>query len=171
MKKKIVRLKNRLVERLSTIDESLINFLENFDRLIHLFLAIVIVIVSVAIFTWFVHDFIGLLKNIAEFKRNISGSALRLFGIAILLWPLSGLLRAEINLIRGEKISLTIFIDTAIAGTIRSILILNAEGEEFKETYFYIISLLVFVIARLIVIYTERLEKTPIETKGEKNGN
>lgn len=168
MKKRIIRIKNKVVEKLSNIDNTLIGFLENFDRLIHLFLAVLIVIVSLAIFAWFVHDFIGLVKNIIEFKKNISGSALRLFGTAILLWPLSSLLKAEINLIKGEKISLNLFIDTAIAGTIRSVLISTAEGEELKETYYYIVALFVFALVRLIVVYTERLEKSP----GEKgNGD
>ncbi|WP_297889932.1 phosphate-starvation-inducible PsiE family protein [Sulfurihydrogenibium sp.] len=168
MKKRIIRIKNKVVEKLSNIDNTLIGFLENFDRLIHLFLAVLIVIVSLAIFAWFVHDFIGLVKNIIEFKKNISGSALRLFGTAILLWPLSSLLKAEINLIKGERISLNLFIDTAIAGTIRSVLISTAEGEELKETYYYIVALFVFALVRLIVVYTERLEKS----SGEKgNGD
>ncbi len=165
MKKKIIRIKNKFVEKISNIDNTLIGFLENFDRLIHLFLAVLIVIVSISIFAWFVHDFIGLVKNIIEFKKNISGSALRLFGTAILLWPLSSLLKAEINLIKGEKISLNLFIDTAIAGTIRSVLISTAEGEELKETYYYIVAILVFAVVRLIIVYTEKLEKTPKEGK------
>jgi hypothetical protein len=168
LRKKIKYLRNKLVEKISNIDTALIGFLENFDRLIHLFLAVLIVVVSLAIFIWFVHDFIGLIKNVVEFKRNISGSALRLFGTAILLWPLSSLLRAEINLIKGEKISLNLFVDTAIAGTIRSVLISTAEGEELKETYYYIIALLVFAVVRLIVVYTEKLEKS--QKEGEKGG-
>lgn len=168
MKKRITRLKNKLVEKISNVDTSLIGFLENFDRLIHLFLAVLIVIVSLAIFAWFIHDFIGLVKNIIEFKKNISGSALRLFGTAILLWPLSSLLKAEINLIKGERISLNLFIDTAIAGTVRSVLISTAEGEELKETYYYIIALLVFAIVRLIVVYTEKLEKSTGEKSNGK---
>ncbi len=160
MKKRIVRLKNKIIDRISNLDSTLVYFLENFDRLIHLFLAILIVFISLAIFAWFVHDAYGLFKSIIEFKKNISSSALRLFGTAILLWPLSSILRAEINLIKGEKISLNLFIDTAIAGTIRTVLISTAEGEEIKETYYYIISLLVFAIVRLIVVHTEKMEKS-----------
>lgn len=160
MRKRIIRLKNKIVDKILNLDQALINFLENFDKLIHLFLAILIVFISLAIFVWFIHDTYGLFKNIIEFKKNISVSALRLFGTAILLWPLSSLLRAEVSLIKGEKISLNLFIDTAIAGTIRSILISTAEGEEIKETYYYVISLLVFAIVRLIIVYAEKMEKT-----------
>ncbi len=168
MRKRIIRLKNKIADKITNLDQALINFLENFDKLIHLFLAILIVFISLAIFTWFIHDAYGLFKNIIEFKKNISASALRLFGTAILLWPLSSLLKAEINLIKGEKISLNLFVDTAIAGTIRSILISTSEGEEIKETYYYVISLLIFAIVRLTVVYTEKIERNNDYKKAER---
>jgi hypothetical protein len=44
LKKKIIRIKNKFVEKISNIDNTLIGFLENFDRLIHLFLAVLIIV-------------------------------------------------------------------------------------------------------------------------------
>lgn len=148
---------SKLVRKISNIDNALIEFLENFDRIIHLFLAVLIVFVTVALFAWFIHDTINLIKNILEFKKNIAGSALRLFGTAILLWPLSSLLKAEIELIKGGKISLNLFIDTAIASSIRSVLISSAEGEEI-DTYKFVIAIVALAIVRSIIVYTEILE-------------
>lgn len=158
MKRKIRVLIAKLGERISTIDQELINFLENFDRVIHLFLAILIVFVALALFAWFIHDVVVLVKNIVEFKKNISSSALRLFGTAILLWPLSSLLKAEIELIKGQKISLNLFIDTAMASSIRSVLISSAEGEEI-DTYKFVVAILALAVVRLIIVFTEHMEK------------
>lgn len=149
---------SKLSEKISNIDDSLIKFLENFDRIIHLFLAVLIVFVTVALFAWFIHDVINLFKSVVEFKKNISSNALRLFGTAILLWPLSSLLKAEIELIKGGKISLNLFIDTAIASSIRSVLISSAEGEEI-DTYKFVIAIVALAVVRLIVVYTEGLER------------
>lgn len=158
MRRKIRVLITRLGERISTIDKGLINFLENFDRVIHLFLATLIVFVAIALFAWFVHDVVILVKNIVEFKKNISSSALRLFGTAILLWPLSSLLKAEIELIKGQKISLNLFIDTAMASSIRSVLISSAEGEEI-DTYKFVIAIVALAVVRLIIVFTEYMER------------
>lgn len=158
MKRKIRVLIAKLGERISTIDQELINFLENFDRVIHLFLAILIVFVALALFAWFIHDVVVLVKNIVEFKKNISSSALRLFGTAILLWPLSSLLKAEIELIKGQKISLNLFIDTAMASSIRSVLISSAEGEEI-DTYKFVVAIVALAVVRLIIVFTEHMEK------------
>lgn len=157
-----------IVEKIVSIDQSLINFLENFDRVIHIFLAVVIVFTSFAILVWFIHDAFELFKRIFEFKKNISESALRLFGTAILLWPLSSLLRAEINLIKGEKISLNIFIDTAIASAIRNFLISTEEKRPVSDAYYLIVALIVFAIIRLIVVYTEKISIHNSKDKEEK---
>lgn len=158
MKIRIFRyLISKLGGKISNIDNALIGFLENFDRIIHLFLAILIVFVTVALFAWFIHDAANLIKNIFEFKKNIAGSALRLFGTAILLWPLSSLLKAEIELIKGGKISLNLFIDTAIASSIRSVLISSAEGEDI-DTYKFVIAIVALAIVRSIIVYTEIAE-------------
>ncbi|MCX7759694.1 MAG: phosphate-starvation-inducible PsiE family protein [Hydrogenothermaceae bacterium] len=165
MRRKIRFLLSKLGEKISNLDNSLINFLENFDRIIHLFLAILIVFVAISLFAWFIHDVVNLIKNIVEFKKNISSSALRLFGTAILLWPLSSLLKAEIELIKGGKISVNLFVDTAIASSIRSVLISSAEGENI-DTYKFVIAIVALALVRLIVVFTENLER-----KGSKNGN
>ncbi|MCX7738700.1 MAG: phosphate-starvation-inducible PsiE family protein [Hydrogenothermaceae bacterium] len=157
-RKKIRFLFSKLIDRLSNIDNSLIKFLENFDRIVHLFLAVLIVFVTIAIFTWFIHDVVNLFKSVVEFKKNISSNALRLFGTAILLWPLSSLLKAEIEVIKGGKISLNLFIDTAIASSIRSVLISSAEGEEV-DTYKFVVAIVALAVVRLIVVYTENLER------------
>lgn len=169
LRKKIKFFISKTAERISTIDESLIRFLENFDRVIHLFLAILIVFVALALFAWFIHDVVSLVKNIIEFKKNISSSALRLFGTAILLWPLSSLLKAEVDLIRGQKISLNLFIDTAIASSIRSVLISSAEGEEI-DTYKFVIAIVALAIVRLIVVFTEHMEKKNRECRDDGTG-
>lgn len=142
----------------------MIRFLENFDRIIHLFLAVLIVFVTLALFAWFIHDVVNLLKNIIEFKKNISSSALRLFGTAILLWPLSSLLKAEIELLKGGRISLNLFIDTAIASSIRSILVSSAEGEDV-DTYKFVIAIITLAVVRLIVVYTESIDRKNREIK------
>lgn len=165
MRRKIRFLLSKLGEKISNLDYGLINFLENFDRIIHLFLAILIVFVAISLFAWFIHDVVNLIKNIVEFKKNISSSALRLFGTAILLWPLSSLLKAEIELIKGGKISVNLFVDTAIASSIRSVLISSAEGENI-DTYKFVIAIVALALVRLIVVFTENLER-----KGSKNGN
>lgn len=164
MRRKIRVLIARLGERISTIDEGLINFLENFDRVIHLFLATLIVFVALALFAWFIHDVVVLVKNIVEFKKNISSSALRLFGTAILLWPLSSLLKAEIELIKGQRISLNLFIDTAMASSIRSVLISSAEGEEI-DTYKFVVAIVALAVVRLIIVFTEYMERKNRECK------
>lgn len=164
MRRKIRFWFKKLGDKISTIDEGLIRFLENFDRVIHLFLATLIVFVALALFAWFIHDVISLIKNIVEFKKNISSSALRLFGTAILLWPLSSLLKAEIELIKGQKISLNLFIDTAMASSIRSVLISSAEGEEI-DTYKFVIAIVALAIVRLIVVFTEYMERKNRECK------
>jgi len=168
LKRLIVKIKRNIVDKITNIDAPLINFLENFDRLIHLFLAIVIVFTSLAIFMWFIHDAYELFEKITMFKKNISSSALKLFGTAILLWPLSALLRAEIKLVRGEQISLNLFVDTAIASTVRSFLISTEERKSLSETYYLIIALIVFAIVRLIVAYTEKISTSNSRNKEQQ---
>lgn len=157
--RKIRLIIRKLKEKILNLDNSLIGFLENFDRIIHLFLAILIVVVTIAIFAWFVHDVVNLIKNIMEFKKNISSSALRLLGTAILLWPLSSLLKAEIDLIKGKRLSANLFIDTAIASSIRSVLISSAEGEEFIDMYKFIIAIVALAFVKLIIVFSENLER------------
>ncbi|MEZ0323009.1 MAG: phosphate-starvation-inducible PsiE family protein [Hydrogenothermaceae bacterium] len=159
MRRKIRFLLSKFGEKLSNIDYSLINFLENFDKIIHLFLAVLIVFVAISIFAWFVHDVVNLAKNIIEFKKNISSSALRLFGTAILLWPLSSLLKAEVMFIKGGRISANLFIDAAIASSIRSVLMSSAEGEEFIDMYKFIIAIVALAVVKLLIVFAENLER------------
>jgi uncharacterized membrane protein (DUF373 family) len=117
---------------------------------------------------WFIHDAYELFEKIAMFKKNISSSALKLFGTAILLWPLSALLRAEIKLVKGEQISLNLFVDTAIASTVRSFLVSTEERESLSETYYLIIALIVFAIVRLVVAYTEKISTSNSRNKEQQ---
>ncbi len=93
---------------------------------------------SLAIFIWFIHDAYELFEKIAMFKKNISLSDLKLFGTAILLWPLYALLRVKIKLVKEEQISLNLFVDTAITSTVRSFLVSTEERKSLRKTYYLI---------------------------------
>jgi len=161
----ITKIKAKFSRFIENVNNNLLSFFEGFYTLTHLFLAIVLVVISIGIFVWFIHDVIGFVKSLFSFKGNISSSAFRLLGIAILLWPLSGLLKTQIELLKGNPISITIWIDIGISGAIRAILLTTAEGEDIKENYYYIVAVFVFAIIRLLVVYMEYLQRKGEETK------
>ncbi|GAB6071922.1 hypothetical protein JCM14244_02990 [Venenivibrio stagnispumantis] len=159
------KIKAKFSRFIENLNNNLLSFFEGFYTLTHLFLAVVLVVISIGIFVWFIHDVIGFIKSLFSFKGNISSAAFRLLGIAILLWPLSGLLKAQIELLKGNPISITIWIDIGISGAIRAILLTTAEGGDIKENYYYIVIAFGLAIIRLLVVYMEYLQRKGEETK------
>ena len=131
------------------LNDDLILFFEQFYKAVHIFLAIVWIVISFAIAVWFFHDIYKLTTG------DIASGALRLLGTSLILWPLSELLRAEIQLLRGQMISVNLFVDVAIASDIRAILINLSEHGPLDYSYFYIFALFILAAIRFMVTYAE----------------
>ncbi len=145
----VFKIKAGFVNFFKILNEDLVLFFEHFYKTVHIFLAIVLIIISFAIAMWFFHDIYKLTKG------DIASGALRLLGTALILWPLSELLRAEIQLLRGQAISVNLFVDVAIASDIRAILINLSEHGPLNYSYFYIVALFVLAVIRFMVTYAE----------------
>ncbi len=143
------KIKTKFLNFFQILNTDLVLFFEQFYKAVHIFLAIVLIIISFAIAIWFFHDIYKLTKG------DIASGALRLLGTALILWPLSELLKAEIQLLRGQTISINLFVDVAIASDIRAILINLSEHGPLQYSYFYVITLFVLALIRFMVSYAE----------------
>ncbi len=145
----LLKIKNSFLSFFQILNNDLVLFFEQFYKAVHIFLAIVLIIISFAIAVWFFHDIYKLTTG------DISSGALRLLGTALILWPLSELLKAEIQLLRGQTISINLFVDVAIASDIRAILINLSEHGPLQYSYFYVITLFILAVIRFMVSYAE----------------
>ncbi|NPA52780.1 MAG: hypothetical protein GXO22_07780 [Aquificae bacterium] len=145
----ISKIKNGFINFFQILNNDLVLFFEQFYKAVHVFLAIVLIIISFAIGVWFFHDIYKLTTG------DIASGALRLLGTALILWPLSELLKAEIQLLRGQTISINLFVDIAIASDIRAILINLSEHGPLEYSYFYVITLFILAVIRFMVSYAE----------------
>ena len=143
------RLKDGFFNFFRILNDDLVLFFEQFYKAVHIFLAIVLIVISFAIGVWFFHDIYKLTTG------DIASGALRLLGTALILWPLSELLKAEVQLLRGQTISVNLFVDVAIASDIRAILIHVSEHGPLEYSYFYVFTLFVLAVIRFMVTYAE----------------
>ena len=107
----------------------LLSLMERFNRGIHLLLGIALVIASLMIAALFVVDVIGAFTH----KTLISGF-LHAVGSLLILWTFSELLHSEIRHLKGGKIELAVFIEVAIAATIRHMLVAGTEPFDFQAS-------------------------------------
>lgn len=97
-------------------------FMRRFNRGVHFALSVSLVIASLMVVILFVADVIAAFTN----KTLISGF-LHALGSLLILWTFSELLNSEVRYLRGGKIEVAVFIEVAIAATIRHALISTAE--------------------------------------------
>lgn len=110
--------------------------LRKFNRLLHLILGLALLVSAIIVILLFGHDVID------TFAVSLAGGFANALGSLLILWTISELLDAEISYLHGGRFRVAVFIEVAIAATIRKILILEAEAGDVTHLGMYVLTLI-----------------------------
>ncbi len=129
------------------LESRLIKFTENFSYFINLFLVCCLVLLSLSVVYFFVHDFSKIMYG------QIEQALLSALGTMLILWMMVELLEVEVKNLKEHKIDTKIFISVVIIAFIRKILIMTFEAPDIKKEIFlvgtvFILSIVYFLISK-----------------------
>ncbi|MHB1605089.1 MAG: phosphate-starvation-inducible PsiE family protein [Leptospirales bacterium] len=128
----------------------LTRLINRFNQGLHLFLLAAFMLAAILIAALFIVDIAKALTT-----RTLISGFLHALGSLLILWTVSELINAEIAVLRGRKFGISVFIDVALAATLRKILIsgVNIEKVDMKLLSITLTTLLVLAIVRWLVSY------------------
>ncbi len=132
------------------LESKLIKFTENFSHFINLFLISCLVVISISIILFFIHDFSKI------FTGNIEKGLLSALGTMLILWMMVELLEVEIRNLKEHKIDTKVFISVVIIAFIRKILIATFEHLEIQKEIFLVGTVLILSIVYFLISKSEK---------------
>jgi uncharacterized membrane protein (DUF373 family) len=109
------------------IETTVLLLMNRINRSLHLVLGIALVIGSLMVLVLFISD-----VYFAFTHRTLAEGFLHALGSLLILWTFSELLNSEIRYLKGGRLEVAVFIEVAIAATIRHVLISGAEAPDFQ---------------------------------------
>ena len=88
--------------------------------------------------------------------RTLAEGFLHALGSLLILWSFSELLNAEIRYLSGGRMEVAVFIEVAIAATIRHILISTVEAPDFQTNLLIMGNLLILGVVYWLVAVSQR---------------
>ncbi len=126
---------------------------ERFSLFMHIILVTILIFLTVAATLFFGLDTFRLLTGEAEHML------IKSLGSLLIIWVLVELLHTEIQIIKGGKFKISIFIGVALIAFVRDLLILTLRHEtESLATYFVLASIMILGIIYWLIAQQERNE-------------
>lgn len=114
----------------------MLGLMRRLNRLLHIVVGLALLVSAIIVIGLFAHDVWTVITG------SVAGGFLNALGTLLILWTLSELINAEVRYLRGENIRVAVFIEVAIAATIRKLLVVSAEGVDLTHSATYILTLL-----------------------------
>lgn len=112
--------------------------MKRFNRALHFMLGLALVVASLMVLVLFIGDVVDAIT-----QRTLTIGFLHALGSLLILWTFSELLNSGIRYLKGGKIEVAVFIEVAIAATIRHVLISATEPFNLQSSLLTLGTLLV----------------------------
>lgn len=109
------------------LEMSILSLMKRFSRGLHMMLGTALVIGSLMILALFISDVYSAFTH-----RTLVEGFLNALGSLLILWTFSELLNSEIRYLKGGRLEVAVFIEVAIAATIRHALISGTEAPDLQ---------------------------------------
>ncbi|MEC9491259.1 phosphate-starvation-inducible PsiE family protein [Flexistipes sp.] len=134
---------------------SLKNFIvdisERFSLFMHFILVAILIFLTIAATIFFGYDSLGLLS------KNTEHVLITSLGSLLIIWVLVELLHTEIQIIKGGKFKISIFVGVALIAFVRDLLILTLKQEtDSITTYFVLASIMVLGLIYWLIARQEQ---------------
>lgn len=96
-----------------------------YNRLLHVFLGFSLIVASLLALWIFAYDVYSALFT----PRGLLEGFLHALGTLLILWTISELISTEVRYLGGQRVQVAVFVDVAIAATLRKLLIGDIEGQ------------------------------------------
>ncbi len=127
------------------IENKLITFAEHFAHFLNIIIVIMLVLLSVAILSFFVKDFIMI------FHGEIEHGIIATLGSMLILWMMLELMEAEIKNLKTKKINIVVFISVVLVAFVRKILIATFEEPKIEKQIFLVGTIFVLAIVHYLM--------------------
>lgn len=128
-----------------------LSLMKRFSRCLHLILGAALVIGSLLILSLFISDVYSAVTH-----RTLAEGFLHALGSLLILWTFSELLNAEIRYLNGGPVEVAVFIEVAIAATIRHALISTTEPIDLQGNLLTLGRLLILGAVYWLVAFSQR---------------
>lgn len=115
-----------------------------FNRMIHAFLGISLVVIAVLTLWLFMREVCVTLIS----KQKLVEGLLHALGTLLILWTVSELITTEIRYLAGHRLRVAVFVDVAIAATVRKVLIADIEQLNMEVRLFHLAALVALGLIR-----------------------
>ena len=133
------------------LESRLIRFTESFSHFINLFLVCCLVVLSLSLIYFFIHDFSKIF-----YGGHIEKGLLSALGTMLVLWMMIELIEVEVRNLKEHKIDTKIFISVVIVAFIRKILILTFEKYELEKEIFLVGTVLILSVVYFLISKSEK---------------
>jgi len=118
-----------------------------FNRVIHSFLGISLVVIALLTLWLFMREICVTLI----YKQKLVEGLLHALGTLLILWTVSELITTEIRYLAGHRLQVAVFVDVAIAATVRKILIADIEQMSLELRIFHLAALVGLGVIRWLL--------------------
>ncbi len=133
------------------VESKLIKFTENFSHIINLFLVICLVLLSLSLMYFFIHDFSKIF-----YTGHVEKGLISALGTMLVLWMMIELIEVEVRNLKEHKIDTKIFISVVIIAFIRKILIMTFEKYDLHKEIFLVGTVLILAIVYFLISKSEK---------------
>jgi len=100
----------------------LLTLMKHFNRGLHLMLGLALMVGSVMVLGLFIEDVYSAFTH-----RTLAAGFLHALGSLLILWTFSELINSELRYLSGGRVEVAVFIEVALAATIRHVLVSTTE--------------------------------------------
>jgi uncharacterized membrane protein (DUF373 family) len=126
---------------------------ERFSTFMHILLSGVLMLLVIGATIMFGNEMFGMLS------KHSSHILISSLGSLLIIWVLLELLHTEIQMIKGGKFKISVFIGVAMVAFVRDLLILTLKHEPNSHfSYFFLASIIGLGVIYWLVTYTEKTE-------------
>ncbi|MGQ9755640.1 MAG: phosphate-starvation-inducible PsiE family protein [Desulfotomaculales bacterium] len=115
-----------------------------YNRLLHVFLGFSLIVASLLALWMFFYDVYGILF----LGRGLLEGFLHALGTLLILWTISELISTEVRYLGGQRVQVAVFVDVAIAATLRKLLIGDIEGDGIEVKLVHLAALVALGLLR-----------------------
>jgi len=136
----------------------LLNCMRFYNRLLHVFLGLSLIVASLLALWIFARDVYGAVFA----QHSILDGFLHALGMLLILWTVSELISTEVRYLSGQKVQVAVFVDVAIAALLRKLLIGDIEGLSMEVRLVNLAGLVALGILRWALTYSSIAQRTNV---------
>ncbi len=127
------------------VENKLLSFAEHVSHFLNIIIVIMLVLMSGAILTFFIKDFIMI------FNGKIEEGIITTLGTMLILWMMIELIEVEIKNLKTKTINIGIFISVVLVAFVRKILIATFEEPKVEKQIFLVGTVLVLALVQYLI--------------------